>query len=240
MSTFKQKLKTILNDTLDFYVPRPAEEKLECSILNTRKKIKKDNNKHLFRAKSSIQMNHTKNIINFLINEYKNQPKGNKQHNQMNSLLITRSKFNESSLINNKDDYFYTTIQYSIYSKGVNSKIQRDINLFKKENSLFNNKKMICNRPKSNLNNILCNFDKNNYSSFLKNQYFNSKKSNSCIKISNNDFSTIRAKNSKKGCIFEYKKKGCDKLFGKEDKNHNFYRNKDFKSYRTFTANFYQ
>ena len=236
MSTFKQKLKNILNDTLAFYVPRTAEEQLEFSILTTRKKIKNDNNKHLFRTKSSTQINHNKYDSNF-INDYKYQAKENKQPNQINSLFMTKTKFYDSSnsLINNENDYFYTINQYGICSTRVNPKIQRDINTFKKENSLISNKKMICNRPISNLNNILCNFDKNNYSSFNKKQFLNTKKHNSCIKITNNDFSSLR--NNKKRYIFEYTKKENDSLFGKNDKNY-FYRNKNNNSYRTFTTDF--
>lgn len=239
MSTFKQKLKTILNDALAFYVPRTSEEKFEYSILNTQRKIKNENSKHLFRNKSSFQMTHHKNNTNFLINKY--QTKKIKQPNQINSLFISKPKVSECSLNKNKDNYFNTINQYSSYSNRINPKIQRDINSFKKENSLHNYKKMICNRPMSNLdNNILCNFDKNNYSTIPKKQYFNTKKNNSCIKISNNDFANLRGKNRKKDYIFDYKKKGNDILTGKEDKYHSFYLNKDINSCRVFSAKLYK
>ena len=190
MTSFKQKLKYLLNDSSSFRLPLSNEQKFGQIILKTYRKIKRDNNRQsiILSSYKSPKNSRENSKINFLskIDSYCSKKQKGMSPKNVENMIQTLSiiKQQKSSFYNNatisspKNKYLNDTSKKK-------QKLLRDIDCFKNDNSNSKNKYMICNRHKSSFNNKKFN---NNIKNNIKN---NMEKKNitmhNLMRIKNND-----------------------------------------------------
>ncbi len=160
MASFKQKLKSLLNDSFLFKDMSNIDQKFDQFFIHTYKKIKKDN------APQSL-----------LVSKYSNNPQKStrnyfktKSHRceiyrgispkTAKNMVKTFSLIDKENLYNNYQSVnFYNSInRYLDNSSKIQRKIQKNIDYINKDNNNSRIKFSMINRPKSIFNN------KNNYS----------------------------------------------------------------------------
>ena len=188
MTSFKQKLKSLLNDSSSFKDISNIDQKFDQFFMLTYKKIKKDN------APQSL-----------LVSKYSNNPhkstrnyfKTNYRRSEINrgispktakSMVETFSLINKENLYNNyQSENFYNSInRYLDNSSKIQRKIQKSINYINKDNynsrskysminrpkSVFNNRSNHSNKNKTNIQNMTKIFEKTIYSSSKKRESY--------------------------------------------------------------------
>ena len=155
MSLFKQKLKTLLNDSYSLNQPKNIEDQFCNIIIKTYKKIKKDNSRQ-----SIILSSYKKNSSKLQKSKFshKNRFYSNKENDSMNikrgiSFKTAESMVQTFSLINNdsrscsNNPFYINMSRYLSNNSKSKEKIKKHIDFFKMENSISKNH--ICNRPKT-------------------------------------------------------------------------------------------
>ena len=177
MNSFKQKLKSILNDSSSLKDMSNIDQKFEQFLLKTYKKIKRDNIRQSIMVSyySTNERKTTRNIFKSNMNL-----SGNKRgispktaHRMVQTFSLMKNTNSNSYYNNNKYDTLYNALnRYLSNSSKIQKKIQRDIGYITKDN--YNYKYKIkasrINRAKSLFNNNTINL---NYHS-SKNKTINS------------------------------------------------------------------
>ena len=159
MSSFKQKLKYLLNDSFSFKYPLNPEQKFGQIILKTYRKIKLDNSRQsilLSTYKNNSSKSIKKNLKNKLLNEIINssQNKNINPTKNIENMIQTLSLIKYQNLKNYKKKVLPGNMSKNLNDTSkINQKIWRNIDYFKNENSLSNHTYKVCNRPKSSFNN---------------------------------------------------------------------------------------
>ena len=218
MSSFKQKLRYLLNDSSVYPIPTNMDQKLDRIILKTYHKIKKDNRQQSIMMNyknDSCKLNKSKLCKNFSDkNSYSiNSLRGISPKTAVNIVqTFSILKNNNENSRNHNNLYFYTCLsKYLKEPSKINQRIKRDIEYLSSENSKYNDIK--------NKNRFTSTFNNNNYE----------KKRNLSHKINSN----LQKTNLKTfGILINKKNKFEDyKVNIKEDKNFNTIFN-DFKKER--------
>ena len=158
MSSFKQKLKTLLIDSSSFKNPINNEEKFGQTMIKIYRKVKSYNNIQSKLLNTNYKIYSSKNK-NSQINKYfpeksdyisKNK-KGISPKTAINMIEALSLLKNYNSRNCNKDPFYEKMNKYLNDNSKTNQKIQRDLYYFKINNSNYNYRR--CNRPKSYFNN---------------------------------------------------------------------------------------
>ena len=161
MSSFKQKLKTLLSDSSSFNIPINNEQKFGQTMIKIYRKVKSYNNIQSKFYNINFKIYSSKNK-NSQINKYFPEKTGNISKNKngispktaINMIEALSLLKNYNSRNCNKDPFYEKMNKYINNTSKTNQKIQRDLYYFKIDNS--NSNYYRCNRPKSFFN------DKNN------------------------------------------------------------------------------
>ena len=175
MSSFKQKLKSLLNDTSSFKYPINNEQKFGQTMIKIYRRVKsynKNQSKLLntnYKIYSSKNLNSQKNICFPEKADYisKNK-KGISPKTAINIIEALSLLKNYNSRNCNKDPFYEKMNKYLNDTSKTNQKIQRDLYYFKIDNS--NSYYSRCNRPKSYFN-VKNNRNKNKHIYNLKQNY---------------------------------------------------------------------
>ena len=173
MSSFKQKLKSILNDSSSLKDKSSIDQKFDQFLLKTYKKIKKDNTRHSI-IPSNYFNNDEKTTRNLFIN-YSKVSKYQKgiSPNTAKRMAQTFSLINNENSKNDYKDYsdstFYETLNKVMKnSSKIDKKIQRDFDYITRDYNKSSSKikYSTINRHKSifnnnTINNINNHFNKN-------------------------------------------------------------------------------
>ena len=159
MTSFKQKLKSLLTDSSLFKDMSNIDQKFDQFFMLTYKKIKKDN-----APRSSLVSKYSNNSHKSIRNYFKTKS----QHYEINkgispktakSMIETFSIIDKEKLYNNyQSEKFYNSInKYLDNSSKIQRKIQKSIDYINKDNYNLKSKCSMINRPKSifNINNFL-------------------------------------------------------------------------------------
>lgn len=150
MSSFKQKLRYLLNDSSAYPIPANMDQKLERIILKTYSKIKKDN------RPQSIMINYKNDSCKLNKSKLSNKKFSEKNCYSINNLRgispktavnivqtfsILKSKKNNSRNHNN-NLYFYTCLsKYLKEPLKINQRLKMDIEYLSSDNSNYNDSK---------------------------------------------------------------------------------------------------
>ena len=160
MNSFKQKLKSILNDSSSLKDMSNIEQKFEQFLLRTYKKIKRDNVRQSIMVSnySTSDRKTTRNIYNPNTNIPGSKrgfsPKTAHRVAQTFSLMKNDNSNNNYYYNNFKNETFYNAInRYLNNSSKIQRKIQRDIDYITKDSYKSKIKASGANRAKSLFNN---------------------------------------------------------------------------------------
>jgi hypothetical protein len=239
MSSFKQKLRYLLNDSTVYPITTNMDQKLDRIILRTYHKIKKDN------RPQSIMINYKNDSCKLNKSKLCNKKFSEKNSYSINSLRGISPKTavsivqtfsilkNNNNSRNHNNLYFYTCLsKYLKEPSKINQRIKRDIQYLSSENSNYNDSKNK-NRFTSTFNNsnyerkrnlshkANCNLQKMNLKTFghLINNKNNFEDYKANIKEDNN-FKTIfnGFKKERKNKKFNYSRNNFKKYFCRTDK----------------------
>ena len=153
MTSFKQKLKSLLNDSSSFKDMSNIDQKFDQFLMRTYKKIKKDN------APKSIMVskysNNTPKVTrNYIQNKsYRRQNNRGISPNIAKCMAQTFSLMNKENSMNNQNEDFYNTLnKYLDNSTKMQRKIQKSIDYITKDIYTSKSKCSGINRPKSVFN----------------------------------------------------------------------------------------
>ena len=177
MNSFKQKLKSILNDSSSLKDMSNIEQKFEQYLLKTYKKIKRDNIRQSIMVSyySTNERKTTRNIFkrNTSLSGNKRGISPKTAHRMVQTFSLMKNTNSNSFYNKNNYDTFYNALnRYLSNSSKIQKKIQRDIDYITKENYKSKIKVSGINRSKSLFNNNTINL--NNHTS--KNKTINSMK----------------------------------------------------------------
>ena len=162
MNSFKQKLKSLLNDSLSLKDTSNIDQKFDQFLLRTYRKIKRDNTRQsiiVSKYQNNYSNNFKKTSKNFFMNNSKiSRKKRGISPNIKNRMAQTFSRLkNENSMnIYNKyqNEIFYNEIHKCMdNSSKINKKIQRNIDYIIRDRNNSTIKYAGVNRPKSVINN---------------------------------------------------------------------------------------
>jgi hypothetical protein len=174
MTSFKQKLKSLLNDSSSFKDMSNIDQKFDQFLIRTYKKIKKDN------APQSIMMsNYTKypqkTTRNFLGKSHCIENKRGISPNTAKSMAQTFHLMNKENSMNYynsnyQNENFYNTLnRYLDNSSKIQRKIQKNIDYITKDNFNSRSKCSGINRPKSVFNYSTINKNSHNKNKIMYN-----------------------------------------------------------------------
>ena len=239
MSTFKQKLKTLLYDSSYFKNPQNDEQKLNQIILKESRKIKKDNTRHSISLANYKKYNSSKSILKskLKIDKYfpknsiyfKVKPNGISSKTAAN-MLQTLSLIKTEKSRNIKENSISDSISKYLDDRSkIKRIIKRNMDYFLEQNSHSKNKNSFYNRAKISFENKNNNMSKAIYN--LKQIY--SKKLNDLMK-SKDDIILIdkNKENCKKRSFnvyesfnkFRSKPNNQNDSYSRNNFNHLFYR----------------
>ena len=184
MSSFKKKLREILDDSTTFKSPSNNDEKLCHLMKKTFRKIKRDNSRHSLYINNSTKDINNKSKLDFFLKKQKKRitHKTGSHMKQTFSLLKNHNSRNYNIILNYK-----TKSKYLNDSTIIKQKLERSINYLNKDISNLNHTYKICNRPITSFNkNINKSINKNRTVFNLK--QINKRKSNNLIKNNDNFF----------------------------------------------------
>jgi len=162
MNSFKQKLKSLLNDSLSLKDTSNIDQKFDQFLLRTYRKIKRDNTRQsiiVSKYENNYSNNFKKTSRNFFMNNSKiSRKKRGISPNIENRMAQTFSRLkNENSMnIYNKyqNEIFYNEINKCMdNSSKIKKKIQRNIDYIIRDRNNSTIKYAGVNRPKSVINN---------------------------------------------------------------------------------------
>ena len=169
MTSFKQKLKALLNDSSSLKDMSNIDKKFDQFLLRTYRKIKRDNTRQSFISSNynNYSINNRKTTRNFYISNNINKS-GNKRGispkiaERMAQTFSLMKEENSKSIYNNfRDEIFFNAInKYLKNSSKIKRKIQRDIDYITKDKNNSSIKYQGMNRPKSVFNNNTININK--------------------------------------------------------------------------------
>lgn len=222
MSSFKQKLRYLLNDSSVYPISTNMDQKLDKIILKTYRKIKMDN------RPQSIMINYKNDSCKLNKPKLPNKKFSEKSSYSINSLRGISPKTavgivqTFSILKNNKNSrnhnnlYFYTCLSnYLKEPSKINQRIKRDIEYLSSENSNYNDSK--------NKNRFTSTFNNSNYE---RKRNLSHKVNSNLQKLNLKTFGNLMSNKDKNKFKFEDYKVNI-----KEDKNFNTIFN-DFKKER--------
>ena len=228
MSSFKKKLREILDDSTTFKSPSNNDEKLGHLMKKTFRKIKRDNSRHsLYRNNSTKDININKlfpqKIDYFLIKQNKRiTPK------------TAANMIQTLSLLKNHSRNYYKGANYKSMTKYLNDssiikqKLKRNINYLNKDISNLNHTYKICNRPITSFTSFNKNLNKsiNKNTTIFNLKQINNKKSNNLINnkddfFNDNDKDILKKSKSKLNdeCFNQFIKKQKNKIYSYSRKN---------------------
>ena len=227
MSSFKQKLKDLLNDSSILKNPSNIDEKLGQLMIVAYRKIKRDNNVNSIyrnnRNNSSRNIKFQKNYFrqkseNFI----KKQKKGispKTAENMIKTLYLLKNQ-NSRNIYN--ESTYESINKYLNDSSITKQKIERKIDYFKKENPNFNHKYTICNRP-------ITSFNKNKSVFNLKQIYKTklndlNKKNDDLFSDNDKDENILKKRNNVFNSFNKFIKKPKNKNYS-YSRNNKFYKN---------------
>ena len=237
MSSFKQKLKTLLIDSSSFKNPINNEEKFGQTMIKIYRKVKSYNNiqSKLLNTNYKIYSSKNKNSqINKNFPEKsnhisKNKKKGISPKTAINMIEALSLLKNYNSRNCNKDPFYEKMNKYLSDNSKTNQKVQRDLYYFKINNSNSNYSK--CNRPKSYFNSRNNN-NKNKNIYNLKQSYHSNaidlinKEDNLLYNIKKDNFNFIDSfneyKKNRKKNLFNFSRNKSNKYLSKTNYNYNF------------------
>ena len=153
MTSFKQKLKSLLNDSSSFKDMSNIDQKFDQFLMRTYKKIKKDN------APKSIMVSKYSNNTPKVTRNYIQTKSYRRQNNRSISQNIAKlmaqtfSLMNKENSMNNQNEDFYNTLnKYLDNSTKMQRKIQKSIDYITKDIYTSKSKCSGINRPKSVFN----------------------------------------------------------------------------------------
>ena len=175
MNSFKQKLKSILNDSSSLKDMSNIDQKFDQFLLRTYKKIKRDNIRQSIMVSNYITSDRktTRNIFkpNTIISESKRGISPKTAHRMAQTFSLMKNDNSKNNYSNYKNETFYNALnRYLNNSSKIQRKIQRDMDYITKDSYKPKIKASGANRSKSFLNNNTINV--NYYSS--KNKTINS------------------------------------------------------------------
>ena len=154
MSSFKQKLKYLLNDSCSFRQPLNNDKKFDQIIMKTYRKIKKDNNRQsiVLSTYKSPKNGETKTRINYCskIDSFCSNTKKRNATKNIENLIQTLALFKNKNKSFCKNNTMISPINKILKNpSNIQQKILKDIDSFKNDNSCSKHKYMFCNRPKT-------------------------------------------------------------------------------------------
>ena len=190
MASFKQKLKSLLNDSFSLKDASNIDQKFDQFLLRTYHKIKRDNTRQsiiVSKYENNYSNNFHRTSRNFFVgNSNISRKKRGISPNIAKRMAQTFSLVkNENSMNSNKNyqnEMFYNVInKYMNNSSKIQKKIQRDIDYITREKYSSKLRYTGINRPKSVFNNNIIN---------INNRYSNNKSKNiyNIRKINENNF----------------------------------------------------
>jgi len=172
MTSFKQKLKSLLTDSSLFKDMSNIDQKFDQFFMLTYKKIKKDNAPRSLLV-SKCSNNSHKSIRNyFKTKSHRYEINKGISPKTAKSMIETFSIIDKEKLYNNyQSEKFYNSInKYLDNSSKIQRKIQKSIDYINKDNYNLKSKCSMINRPKSIFNN------ENSHSNKNKSNIYNLKK----------------------------------------------------------------
>ena len=167
MASFKQKLKSLLNDSSSFKDTTNIDQKFDQFFMLTYKKIKKDNAPQSLLV-SKYSNNSRKSTLNyFKTKSHRYEINRGISPKTAKNMVETFSLLNKENSYNNyQSDNFYNSInRYLDNSSKIQRKIQKSIDYISKDNYNSRSKCSMINRPKSvfnyNINNKINHSNKN-------------------------------------------------------------------------------